>query len=146
MEAAERTRALETMFARAQTEQRFAVSHLDEADFKPGGRKGTSLYRDLGFSDATNGLVQAHVIRPRANKAGSKQSEIHYHVTTFQMVYVLKGWAKMEIEGHGTLVVKPGSAWIQPPGIRHQVIDFSDDYEVLEMYLPAHHETVNLDR
>ena len=146
MEAAERTQALQTLFQRAQAEQRFAVSHLDEADFKPGGRKGTSLYRDLGFSDAIQGFVQAHVIRPRANKAGSKQSEFHYHVTTFQMVYVLKGWAKMEIEGYGILTVEPGSSWIQPPGIRHSVLDFSDDYEVLELYLPAHHETVNLQR
>jgi mannose-6-phosphate isomerase-like protein (cupin superfamily) len=146
METAERNRALQTMFERAQAEQSFAVSHLDEADFKPGGRKGTSLYRDLGFSEATHGLVQAHVIRPLPNKSGSKQSEFHYHVTTFQMVYVLKGWAKMEIEGYGELTVRPGSAWIQPPGIRHAVLDFSDDYEVLELYLPGHHETVNLQR
>ena len=36
--------------------QRFAVSHHDEADFKSGGLRDYSTYRDLGFAAATNGL------------------------------------------------------------------------------------------
>ena len=43
--------------------QRFTVSHLDEADFKTGGLRNYSAYRDLGIAAATNGLAQAHVIR-----------------------------------------------------------------------------------
>jgi len=37
-----------------------------------------------------------------------------------------------------------GSSWIQPPGIRHQVIDYSDGCEMLEIILPANFETVEL--
>jgi hypothetical protein len=36
--------------------QRFTVSHLDEADFKTGGLRDCSAYRDLGIAAATNGL------------------------------------------------------------------------------------------
>ena len=43
------------------------------------------------------------------------------------MVYVLKGWIKTELEGQGVHVMRPGSAWLQPPKIKHKVLDYSDD-------------------
>ena len=39
--------------------------------------------------------------------------------------------------------LEAGSSWLQPPGIRHTVLGWSDDCEVLEIILPAHPETVN---
>ena len=61
------------------------------------------------------------------------------------MVYVLKGWIKTEFEGQGAMVMRAGSAWIQPPRIEHVVLDYSDDCEVLEVILPADFATVELD-
>src|SRR4051812_31178159 len=43
-----------------QTKHRFAVSHLNEADFDQGLRT-YAKYRDLGLAAATGGMVQAHV-------------------------------------------------------------------------------------
>ena len=43
--------------------QRFMISHLDEADFRIGGLRDYSAYRDLGIAQATCGLAEAHVIR-----------------------------------------------------------------------------------
>ena len=43
--------------------QRFVISHHNEADFKTGGLRDYSAYRDLGVAAATNGLAKAHVIR-----------------------------------------------------------------------------------
>ena len=37
--------------------QRFTVSHLDEADFKAGGLRDYSAYRDLGIAAATDGSI-----------------------------------------------------------------------------------------
>ena len=37
-----------------------------------------------------------------------------------------------------------GSRWIQPPGIKHTVLGYSDDCELLEIVLPADFETVTL--
>jgi hypothetical protein len=42
-------------------------------------------------------------------------------------------------------VMRPGSAWQQPPNIKHKVLDYSDDCEVLEVILPADFETKELE-
>jgi len=122
--------------------QKFTVSHLNEADFKGRGLRTYSTYRDLGVAAATNGLATAHVIRMVAPFT-EQFSQRHHHGVEFQLIYVLKGWFKSEFEGNGVHVMKEGSSWIQPPGIRHTVLGWSDDCELLEIILPAEHETAN---
>ncbi len=122
--------------------QKFTVSHLNEADFKGQGLRSYSAYRDLGVAAATNGLATAHVIRMVAPFT-EQLSQRHHHEVEFQLIYVLKGWFKSEFEGNGVHVMKEGSSWIQPPGIRHTVLGWSDDCELLEIILPAEHETAN---
>ena len=124
--------------------QKFTVSHHAEADFAVGLRT-YAKYRDLGISVATGGMVQAHVIRFVPPCRPEEVSKLHYHDVEFQMVYVLKGWIKSEFEGEGTVTMRAGSCWIQPPRIEHRVLDYSDDCEVLEIILPADFETVTLD-
>ena len=65
----------------------------------------------------------------------------HTHDVQFQMIYVLKGWITSEMEGHAPVRMDAGSSWMQPPGIRHRVVDYSDDCELLEIVLPADFET-----
>jgi hypothetical protein len=62
-----------------------------------------------------------------------------------QMVYVLKGWIKGEYEGAGVVTMREGSCWLQPPKIKHTVLDYSDDCELLEIIMPADFETVELE-
>jgi hypothetical protein len=124
--------------------QFFRVSHHSEEDFELGLR-AYAKYRDLGMAKATGGLVQAHVIRFVPPCRPEEVSKLHYHDVEFQMVYVLKGWIKTELEGQGAHVMRPGSAWLQPPKIKHKVLDYSDDAEVLEIVLPANFETTELD-
>ena len=121
--------------------QTFNVSHFNEADFKPGGLRSYSAYRDLGVAAATHGLAQAHVIRMTA-PFSPESSERHHHNLQFQLVYVLKGWFETDFEGHGVQRMQAGACWTQPPGIRHTVVGWSDDCELLEIILPAVHETV----
>jgi Cupin domain len=124
--------------------QRFVVSHYREEDFQSGLRAYAN-YRDLGIAQATNGLVRAHVIRFVPPCRPEEVSKRHYHDVEFQMVYVLKGWIKTELDGQGAIVMRAGSAWIQPPRIEHVVLDYSDDCEVLEVILPADFATVELE-
>jgi hypothetical protein len=123
--------------------QFFRVSHHSEDDFE-GGLRRYAKYRDLGMAKATGGMVQAHVIRFVPPCRPEEVSKLHYHDVEFQMVYVLKGWIKTELEGQGVHVMRPGSAWLQPPKIKHKVLDYSDDAEVLEIILPADFDTVEL--
>ncbi|MCP3477435.1 cupin domain-containing protein [Bradyrhizobium sp. CCGUVB1N3] len=129
---------------RTRPKQRIAVSHHREEDFKADGLRAYAQYRDLGIAAATHGLAQAHVIRllPPCNPA--EVSKLHYHAVEFQMVYVLKGWVKTYMDGQGETLMKAGSAWTQPPKIKHMILDYSDDVELLEIILPAEFKTVEI--
>ena len=124
--------------------QRIAISHHREEDFKADGLRTYAHYRDLGIADATHGLAQAHVIRLQGPCNPAEVSKLHYHDVEFQMVYVLKGWVKTYMEGQGETLMKEGSAWTQPPRIKHLIMDYSDDVELLEVILPAEFKTVEL--
>jgi hypothetical protein len=129
---------------RARTKQRIAVSHHRDEDFKADGLRAYATYRDLGIADATGGLARAHVIRLIGPCNPAEVSKLHFHDVDFQMVYVLKGWVKTYMDGHGETLMEQGSAWTQPPRIRHMVLDYSDDVELLEVILPADFRTVEL--
>jgi hypothetical protein len=129
---------------RARPKQRIAISHHREEDFKADGLRTYAQYRDLGISDATHGLAQAHVIRLIGPCNPAEVSKLHFHDVEFQMVYVLKGWIKTYLEGQGETLMKEGSAWTQPPRIKHLIMDYSDDVELLEVILPAEFKTVEL--
>ncbi len=123
--------------------QTFMASHLKDALFKTGLRS-YAAYRELGVENATGGAVQAHVIRLLGKCDPKVVSIPHYHGVQFQFLYMLKGWMIGEYEGAGRVKMSAGSCWIQPPGIRHQVIDYSDGCEMIEVILPAQFATVEL--
>ncbi|MFZ0844953.1 MAG: cupin domain-containing protein [Pseudolabrys sp.] len=123
--------------------QKFTFSHQREADFEQGLRT-YAKYRDLGIAPATGGMVQAHVIRFVPPFRPDEVSIPHFHDVEFQMIYVLKGWIKSEFSGQGAHTFRAGSCWIQPPRIKHKVLGYSDDCEVLEIILPADFDTVML--
>lgn len=124
-------------------EQKFVVSHYDEKDFKPVGLRKYALYREFGFTEATQGLVEAHVVR-LLEPCTDEVRKRHYHNVALQMVYVLKGGMKIEIEGQGEITVKAGSAFLLPAKAKHTVLDYFDGCEVLEINMPAGYETVNV--
>jgi mannose-6-phosphate isomerase-like protein (cupin superfamily) len=125
--------------------QRFTVNHLNEADFKSQGLRRYAQYRDLGIAAATDGMVQAHVIRFVPPCRPEEVSKLHTHDVDFQMIYVLKGSMTSEFEGQGAVTMRQGSCWIQPPRIKHKVLDYSDDCQVLEIVLPADFKTEELE-
>ena len=129
---------------RTRPKQKIAVSHHREEDFKADGLRAYAQYRDLGIADATGGLARAHVIRLQGPCNPEEVSKLHFHDVDFQMVYVLKGWVKTYMEGLGETLYKQNSSWTQPPRIRHMILDYSDDVELLEVILPADFETVEL--
>ena len=131
---------------KARPRQRFVASHYSEASFKSDGLRTYAKYRDLGIKDATGGQAIAHVIRFVPPCVPAVVSKCHFHDVDFQMIYVLKGWIKTELEGQGAQTMKAGSAWLQPPRIKHKVLDYSDDCEVLEIVLPGNFNTVELEK
>ena len=116
------------------TTQGFVASHAEGAKFERGLRSFYE-YRDLGVKAATAGRVDAHVIRAAAGTEFS--STPHLHRTSFQLIYILKGWIEFEYEGQGKVRLEAGSCVHQPPDIRHRELGHSEDIEMLEVVLPA---------
>jgi hypothetical protein len=133
-----------TPVKRARPKQRVAISHHREEDFKADGLRAYAKYRDLGIADASGGAARAHVIRLMGPCDREVVSKLHFHDVDFQMVYVLKGWVKTYMEGVGETTFQTGSSWTQPPRIKHLIMDYSDDVELLEVILPADFKTVEL--
>ena len=132
--------------AKASRQHRFVASHLGPDAFKADGLRTYAHYRDLGIKDATRGMALAHVIRFVGQCDPKIVSKKHTHECEFQMIYVLKGTIKTEIEGHGVHTMNAGDSWLQPQSIVHQVLDYSDGCEVLEIVLPADFKTVELEK
>jgi quercetin dioxygenase-like cupin family protein len=115
-------------------------SHVKPADteYLPGGLRDFFLYRDLGIAAATQGKVVAHLVK--ANQPPDHGTGWHRHEADFQIVIMVKGWAKFMYEDQVTLV-EAGDCVHQRPGIRHFLFDYSPDMEYLEIVSPADFKT-----
>ena len=132
--------------AKARPRHKFLVKRFRPEDFKGDGLRNYAHYRDLGIKDATRGMVVAHAIRFVAPCDPQVVSKEHLHDTEFQMIYVLKGAITSSFEGQGTHTMKAGDCWLQPQRIKHKVLDYSPDCELLEIVMPADFKTVELER
>jgi len=118
---------------------KFWVDRAKDAAFQEGGLRDYLQYRDLGIDEATKGKAGAQVIRAVPGKTLSFTP--HTHTLDFQLVYILKGWARFWYEGHGEFLLNAGDCVHQPPGIVHSQLGQSDDLELLEITLPADFST-----
>ena len=101
----------------ANSEWRFNIAQATEAQWAEGLRRIFD-YRDLGVKGATNGDFVAHVIRANGKREEDAVAQWHIHECSFQMVYVLNGWAQFEYEGEGVRTIKKGDCINQRPMIQ----------------------------
>ncbi len=110
----------------------------DDADWIK-GRAGMR-YRDLIPNRLGGRFIASHINIP---VGGIVPDYVHYHKIRFQIIYCYKGWAKLVYEDQGEpFVFKAGDCVLQPPQIRHRVLESSDNLEVIEIACPAEHETL----
>ena len=102
------------------------------------GRAGMQ-YRDL-IPDRQGGRYIASLIR--IPDGGPVADYVHYHAIQFQLIYVYQGWVRVVFEDRGEpFVMHAGECVLQPPGIRHRVLEASPGLEVIELGMPAVHAT-----
>ena len=102
------------------------------------GRAGME-YRDL-IPDRLGGKVIASHIR--LTEGGEVPDYVHYHKVDFQMIYCKKGRIKVVYEDQGPpFWLETGDCVLQPPEIRHRVLECTAGAEVIEVSMPAEHET-----
>ena len=118
-------------------------SHVKPADtnWRSDGLRDFFLYKDLGVEAATAGRVITHLVQ--ANIAPERGTGWHRHEAEFQIVFMLKGWAKFMYGDHETLV-EAGDCVHQRPGIVHYLFDYSPDMEYLEIVAPADFKSINM--
>ena len=102
------------------------------------GRAGM-FYRDLIPGRLGGRYIASHITMA---EGGPVSDWVHYHRVAFQMIFVAKGWVRVVYEDQGEpFVMEEGDLVLQPPGIRHRVLESAPGLEVVEISCPALHET-----
>ncbi|MCY4191048.1 MAG: AraC family ligand binding domain-containing protein [Rhodospirillaceae bacterium] len=120
-------------------QQAVTVRQMDDEASWGTGRAGM-LYRDLIPGREGGRFIASHI---RIPNGGPVPDNVHFHKIRFQMIYVYKGWVRLVYEDQGEpFVMEAGSCVLQPPQIRHRVLESSDGLEVIEIGSPADHMTL----
>lgn len=126
-------------FPQPPTQHAFRVGRL--ADSAPWivGRAGMH-YRDLIPSRLGGAIIASHI---RIPDAGPVPDNVHFHAIGFQLIFCVSGWVRLVYEDQGPpFILNAGDCVIQPPRIRHRVLESGEGLEVVEIGVPAEHATV----
>ena len=116
----------------------FVVSKLDSTTRWIRGRAGME-YRDLIPGRQGGRFIASHI---RILDGGPVPDQVHYHHVRFQLIYIYKGWVRLVYQDQGSsFILKHGDCVLQPPTIRHRVLESSPGLEVIELACPAVHDT-----
>jgi len=108
-----------------------------ESDWHAG--RADMLYRDLIPSRLGGRFSASHILIPTS---GPVADYVHYHRVRFQMIFCKSGWVRVSYEDQGDpITLRAGDCVLQPPQIRHRVLESSEGLEVIEISCPAAHET-----
>jgi quercetin dioxygenase-like cupin family protein len=106
----------------------------------PGAGRAGMTYRDLIPSRLGGRFVASHITVP---EGGPVADWVHFHKVRFQMIFCARGWVRVVYEDQGEpFVMAAGDCVLQPPRIRHRVLEASPGLEVVEIGCPALHETL----
>src|SRR5205085_1815692 len=115
----------------------FVLSRGGDGAWDP-GRAGM-LYRDLIPGRLGGRFIASHI---RIVEGGPVPDYVHFHKIRFQMIFCRTGWVRLVYEDQGLpFVMHAGDCVLQPPQIRHRVLESSPGLEVIEIACPAVHET-----
>jgi mannose-6-phosphate isomerase-like protein (cupin superfamily) len=130
--------AAETRLVLPTLRPRFVVSHMADAAAWSAGRAGME-YRDL-IPDRLGGrFIASHIA---IAEGGAVPDYVHFHKVRFQMIFCRKGRVRVVYEDQGApFWLEPGDCVVQPPQIRHRVLESTPGLEVVEIGCPALHET-----
>ena len=99
------------------------------------GRREFFTYRSLQVDGASDGAMRAHITASVKRMTGP--TGWHYHICESQFGYVLQGWIDLIFEDRRTVRLEAGDSIYIPGGVRHNETAVSDDFEILEVCVPA---------
>ncbi len=120
------------------TQHAFVVRRLKDRAPWVIGRAGMQ-YRDLIPDRLGGSIIASHI---RIPDAGPVPDMVHYHTIGFQLIFCYRGWVRLVYEDQGPpFILSAGDCVVQPPKIRHRVLEASEMLQVIEIGVPAEHVT-----
>ena len=118
--------------------QEFIITRKASAEAWITGRAGMQ-YRDLIPGRFGGRFIASHI---RIPDGGPVPDYVHFHDIRFQMIFCKAGSVRVVYEDQGEpFVLHAGDCVLQPPEIRHRVLEASAGLEVIEIGCPAIHDT-----
>jgi mannose-6-phosphate isomerase-like protein (cupin superfamily) len=117
----------------------FIVTRAAEGPAAGEGRAGM-IYRDLIPGRLGGKYIASSIAVPGS---GPVADWVHFHRIAFQLIFCGKGRVRLVYEDQGPpFWMEAGDCVLQPPTIRHRVLESEGDLEVIEVTCPALHETL----
>ena len=120
-----------------------AISKADNPELVP-GRRDFFTYRELGVTKASQGKIRAQVTK--ATQGLSEETGWHVHLCEGQFVYMLSGWVDLEFAGGRKERIVAGDSLYVPGNTPHNEFATSDEFELLEISIPADMGTIPCDK
>ena len=112
----------------------YALAKVGEPNYVK-GRRTFLQYRELGVTSATGGKLRCQITE--AKEGLSEPTGWHYHVCEAQFVYMLSGWVDLVFAGGDKIRIEAGDSLLIPGGTPHNETATSNEFELLEVSLPA---------
>src|SRR5262249_10794748 len=109
----------------------FVISRLNAANDTWYVGRADMRYRELIPGRLGGRFIASHI---RILDGGETPDYVHYQKALFQMIYCKVGWALVVYEDQGPpFALEAGDCVLQPPEIRHRVLESSAGLEVIEV-------------
>lgn len=119
--------------------QKFVHHQADAAPWQPFRLPGF-VARDTTIAANTKDVAGVMVARPDGT-ASPSPSPWAWHGCDIHFTYVMQGQMQLQAEGHDSVALAQGDAFVIPPGLRTRYAAPSDDLQLIEVSLPGRFAT-----
>ena len=123
---------------------KIVLSRLEGTEWTRKGLRPFLEYRDLGLAEATEGRIGGTIGRAIKKFEPGGGAPRHTHNTNFHLIFVMRGWFRTQFEGLGEVTVRQGDCIAYQGEIPQEHIEYSDDFEVMQIASPADYRTDNI--
>ncbi len=126
------------------SKSKIVISRAEGAAWTTKGLRAFLEYRDLGLAEATQGRFGATIGRAIRRYEPGSGAPRHTHDVGFHVIFVMRGWFRSEFEGLGEVTLRAGDCLSYQGEIPQQHIEYSDDFQVMQIAMPADYTTKNV--
>jgi uncharacterized RmlC-like cupin family protein len=126
------------------SKSKIVISRAEGAAWTTKGLRAFLEYRDLGLAEATQGRFGATIGRAIRKYEPGSGAPRHTHDVGFHVIFVMRGWFRSEFDGLGEVTLRAGDCLSYEGEIPQQHIEYSDDFQVMQIAMPADYKTTNV--